>query len=252
MNIAVCFLTTYKHYFNLSNLKQQAKTSKLHKIDIYRYINKENINYKNVGNIIYFNYEYLREKINYKHYYTYEHHILKNNVGIQFLPLMDMYINHKNKYNIYLFYEDDLSYFGNENFFDKIDFNCNVLFQRKRTLVETDHWYWYYNNDNYKFNDSNIKKIYHGLNNIYACDNYFLDEFYNFIQNNYGYDEMILATFALNYKFKIHYINNYLKIWCSCLNHSPVTNKYNFVHPVKNIQKYKKILKKFNEKIYTY
>ena len=46
MKIAVCFLSTIKNHFNYKELKKQANNSKLHKVDIYYYINNEKYDYK--------------------------------------------------------------------------------------------------------------------------------------------------------------------------------------------------------------
>ena len=145
MKISICFLTTNKNHFNLNLLKDQAKSS-LYDIDIYEYINYEynGKSYYIDNNTIYFNYDFLIKKTNYnrKNINYIWHPTLGKYVGLQFLPLIDMYINHKDEYDFYMFYEDDLLYFGKENLFDKIDFDCDVIFQDKRINVKKDNWMW--------------------------------------------------------------------------------------------------------------
>ena len=160
---------------------------------------------------------------------------------MEFLPLLDMYNNHKNEYDMYLFWEDDLSYFGKENIFDSIDFNCDAIFQDKRLLVSDDNWFWWYKAD-HKIDENIIKNLYHGLLNIYGLNHNVIDNLFEFIKNgNYVEHEMLISAFVLNNNYKVNYINNYIKCWLKYDDSAPITNEYDLIHPIKQIRKYNKI-----------
>lgn len=247
MKISICFLSTIKNHFNLQELINQSNNSKNHQIDIYEYINDENNidDYKIDNNTIYFKFNYLRNKFNYHHIYYNE--AAEYSAGMQFLTLLDMYINHKNEYDIYMFYEDDLSYFGKDNLFDKIDFNCDVIFQSPRLTIEDDKWWWWYNNNDHFINENLI--IYHGLLNIYALKNYVCDNLLKFIQNNYLHHEGLISTYVLNNYNNIHYINNYINSYLD-FNDSYWDNptKYDLIHPIKLYERYKCIKEIYENK----
>ena len=236
MNIAICFLTTIKDHFNLKVLKEQAKNSKLHNIDIYTYINDENIEYINDNDTIYFKYDYLRNKFNYKNYYCNSISNSRYNAGIQFLIWLDMYMNHKNKYDFYMFYEDDLAYFGEENLFDKINFDCDFLFQNKRKLVTDDHWTWWY--DIFHQNIDESKPLYHGLLNIYGGKSFVIDKFIDFFVDKIAHHELLISYFVLNNNYKVNYINNYISLNCDWRNNVNFSNEYDLMHPIKTLYKY--------------
>ena len=235
MKIAVCFLSTIKNHFNYKELKKQANNSKLHKVDIYYYINNEKYDYKYKKKIIYiyFKYWYLKEKLKYNHTYCYTDYI-----GSTFLCWIDMYYKHKNKYDIYMFYEDDLSYFGKENIFDKINFNSDIIIQSKYFNAKYDNWPWSTYTD-YTIENKNYI-IYHSLMNIYAANSFFIEGLIKFMTNNFMHHEGLIPTYALNNNYKIDYINKYISLNCTHLNNMNDYN-YDLLHPIKTLRKYNKI-----------
>jgi len=241
MKLAICFLTTNEKHFNLNILKQQIKDSKLHNIDLYVYVDN-NDNYVIKDNITYFNYQYLKNKFNYQHTY-YSGNVNGSTVfykaGMQFLPWLDMYTNHKDEYDMYLFFEDDVSYFSDKNLFDSIDFNCDALFQNKRITVEEDEWWWWYHSE-YKIDRNKIQKTFHGLLNIYGCKQHIINDFINFLnEDNYIHHELLLSAFILNNcNIKVNYVDDYFKCYFTYINKYSLEEKYDFVHPVKTLEKY--------------
>lgn len=249
MKIALCFLTTADYHFNIKMLKQQIKKSVLHDIDLYIYVDNNNKNhYTKCGNTIYFHYSYFRHIFNWNVEYYNDGSAIAFKSGMEFLPLLDMYNNHKNEYDMYMFWEDDLSYFGKENIFDSIDFNCDAIFQDKRLLVSDDNWFWWYKAE-HKIDESIIKILYHGLLNIYALKGNIIDSLFEFIKNgNYVEHEMLISAFVLNNNYNVNYINNYIKCWLKYEDSAPITNEYDLIHPVKQIRKYNKIKYLHNKK----
>lgn len=253
MNIAICFLSTVKNHFNLENLKIQAKNSKLHNIDVYEYIENNDYTYNIEDKKIYFNLYFLSKKYKWDHIHDNVGNKIRDKAGLLFLPLIDLYTNFKDKYDMYLFYEDDVSYFGTENLFDIINFNSDVVFQDQRITVDDDHWVWWYdwrNNNNVtndvKIDRNIIKILYHGLLNFYGLKPYVIEKFLNFIKDNYAFYELLISAFILNDNYSVHYINDYIQSYFSFNNDAPISNKYLLVHPVKTIEKYQSIKSKFN------
>ena len=236
MNIAICFLTTIKDHFNLKLLKEQAKNSKNHNIDIYEYIDNDS-EYYIKENTIYFNYQYLKNKFNYNHSWYNKTSGTLSKSGLQFLPWLDMYINHKNEYDMYLYYEDDLSYFSEKNLFDIIDFNCDAIFQNKRNLPFLDNWWWYYNDNNHYLSNKYIP--YHGPLHIYGAKGNIIDGFIEFIKDNYFHHELLISSYILTNKYKVNYIDTYIYSYFAFFENN-ISNDiyYELIHPIKTIEKY--------------
>jgi hypothetical protein len=237
MNIAICFLTTNKNHFNLKLLKDQIKLSSLHNIDVYEYIDNDS-EYIIDDHIIYFNYDFLVKKTKYNRAeINYIHPALGKKVGLEFLTFIDMYINHKNEYDFYMFYEDDVSYFGSKNLFDIIDFNCDAIFQDRRFNAKEDGWYWT-SCEPYNLNDINI--IYHGLLNIYGLTGNIINEIINYYsQGNYCHHEGLISSYVLNNgKYKVNYINDYIKSYFDFWDSVEVNGYYDLIHPIKTEEKY--------------
>ena len=137
------------------------------------------------------------------------------------------------------FFEDDVSYFGDKNLFDSIDFNCDALFQNKRVTVEEDEWWWWYHSE-YKIDRNKIQKTFHGLLNIYGCKQHIINEFINFLsEDNYIHHELLLSGFILNNcNIKVNYIDDYLKCYFTYINKYSLEKKYDLIHPVKTLEKY--------------
>ncbi|MBR6907612.1 hypothetical protein IKN40_03800, partial [bacterium] len=149
--------------------------------------------------------------------------------------------NHKNKYDMYMFYEDDLSYFGKENLFDLINFNNDILFQNICININTDkNWYWYKIHD---YNILNSYTIYHSLMNIYAANSNFIEGLMKFMNTNYMHHEGLIPTYALNNDYKIDYINKYISLYCNHIDNikNIKINLYNLIHPIKDIETYNRI-----------
>ena len=158
-----------------------------------------------------------------------------------------MYCNHKNEYDIYMFYENDLSYFGKKNLFDSINFNNDIIFQKKCINIKKDlDWYWY------KIHDYNILgsyTIYHSLMNIYCANSNFIEGLLKFMNNNYMHHEGLIHTYALNNNYKIDYINNYIPLYCNYINNIKKIRVYSYdlIHPIKLEETYNRIKFKKNK-----
>jgi hypothetical protein len=241
MNIAVCFLSITKDHFNLEELKKQAKESKLHNIDIYEYIENNDYTYNVEDKTIYYSLYHLAKKYNWNYVHTNIWNKIGDKAGLLFLPLIDLYTNHKDEYDMFLFYEDDVSYFGNENLFDTIDLNTDVVFQDRRITVDDDHWAWWYDerlNRDTKIDREIIKVLYHGLLNFYALKSNVIADFIKFIKDNYAYYELLIPAFVLNNDYKVNYANDYVKTYSSFSDDAPITDEFLLVHPIKTIEKY--------------
>lgn len=241
MKIAICFLSKEENHFNYNLLKEQCNNSKNHKIDIFYYINKDIYNYKKTKDYIYFNYNYLQYKFNYNHIFLNKSSKFCSYVGLTFLPWLDMYFNNKDKYDFYLFYEDDICYYGEQNLFDLIDFNCDVILQDKNNLFKNDkEWFWY---KEFDYNILNSYDIYHSLMNIYGATKRVIDNFIIFIKKNYIHHEGLIPTFVLNNNYNINYINNYISIYCNYINDINFikSQDYNLIHPIKTNDEYMRI-----------
>ena len=237
MKIAVVFLSTDPNHFNLSKLKEQASASSKHTIDIYTYTSGKDIQYSETNKFVRFDYKYLANKIGYKRSEPILYHAsMGKNVGLEFLPLIDMYMNHKDEYDFYMFYEYDVSYFGSTNLFDTIDFNCDALFPYKRHANDQ-NWCWT-SIEKYRLNDMPV--IYHGLLSVYALRGNVIHELIDYFrQGNYCHCEGLISTFVLNNeKYKVNYIDNYMQslfYWNKIEN---VYKHYDIIHPVKTINDY--------------
>lgn len=245
MNIAICFLTTQLNHFNISNILKQINSSKKHNIDLYVYLNDDNINvnyfpfnqeftYVNFeNNIIYFKYQYLFNKFNYKS-------INLNCIhkGCQFLIFLDMYVNNKYKYDWYIFYEDDLGYFGKKNLFDTLDLNGDC-FLMKHPNSYTD-WFWI-TNYNYSLDES-IKTIYYNYVQTYGMSNKTLEQFTKFVMSgkNILHDEGLIYSFLINHNYNIKYLSDIFNLYINYqdINIDDIDQQYDFVHPIKTYEKY--------------
>lgn len=249
MKLAVCFLTTDENHFNIKPLEDQVNNSKLHNIDLYIYVDNNCKDYYSVNTVsqnkryIYFHYNYFRYKFNWKIIYYNELSSTHDKEGTAFLPLLDLYTfwNEGNEYDMFLLIEDDVSYFGKNNLFDSLDFNCDALFQDKRKLIEDDNWYWWYRIP-HNIDDNIIKDKYHGLLQIYGLKGNIIKGLIDFIKNgNYAHFELLISAYVLNHNYKVNYINNYMNIYCDWENNIPISDKYDLMHPIKTLEKYQKI-----------
>lgn len=240
MKIAICFLSIKENHFNYNLLKEQCDNSKLHKIDIFYYINDNNINYKRSKEYIYFNYNYLKHKYKYYHDFL-DAYKYSSYYGLTFLTWLDMYSEHKNEYDMYLFYEDDICYFGDNNFFDLIDFNTDVLLQDCVNLYKNDTtWYWY---NEGPYNILNSYDIYHCIMNIYGAKQKVIEGFLDFINKNYIHDEALLPTYVLNNEFFVNYINDYIPLYSNYIDNinNIKSQNFNLIHPIKTKDQYMRI-----------
>lgn len=248
MKIACVYLTNKNSncIFNLINLQNHIvkyNNSNLNNItiDLFIYNNNESID-----DIIYndnyceFAYKQLQNKLNYCHWGNWYRDMYY--VGQTFLVLFDLYLKYS-EYNKFIFYEDDVSYIGNNNIFNLFDFNSDVIFPYTRVLNY--NWVWYkYNN----FGNLQLDP-YSGLLNIYMLSKDIIKNIYNFIQDgNYGHFEYIVNSFIMvNYKqnnWKISYLNgnNEFKEQQKYLNY----NGSDFIHPIKSINELKIYINKSN------
>ena len=238
MKIAVCFLSCKRDHFNLEKWKFQAYNSKYHNIDIYEYIDHD-AEYIIDGNTILFNYDYLRNKFNW--------HVVYNNLGSAvgmksstlLLPWLDMWSNHKNEYDMYLYIENDIAYFGKKNFFDEIDFNCDTIFATNRYLMSQFNWGWY--DSEHKLDRNVIKDYWHGLCNFFGYTSNKIEKLAAFInEGNYAHCEWLLSSFAMNQNpLHVHYVSNYMNVWTSYIKRDLPQNKvYDLIHPIKTEYEY--------------
>lgn len=244
MKIAVCFLSTNKNHFNYDLLLQQTKESKLHEIDIYHYIN----DYNNIphyllvnNNEIYFSFDVLKNKFNYNNYLYKEKSIddKYNIAGNQFLCLLDLYVNNKNEYDFFLFWENDIVFFNkNNNFFDIIDFNCEALLLNNNFEKNINEWFWikycnYYFNEHLDFKNALLQ--------LYGFNKLSLEKFIDFINDkNYAHFELLIPTFVMNKLNNINFISSFFNIKTEYYEISidNINNKIDILHPVKTIEKY--------------
>lgn len=245
MNIAICYLTTSisQYQFNLNKLIEQINQCKKHYIDLYIYINDENLinNYitdNELNNIkyIHFSYSSLRQQFNYNHYWSNGDSSTKRNSGMQIFPLLNLYQIHNN-YDYYMFIEDDVLINTNDNIFDKITYNFDILFSEPRTI--NNNWYWI-NKDN------NIKKTflpYSGLLNIYIVKNEVLNNFINNVINKglYAHHEYLFNGYSYYMRYNITYLSKLYNVYCKLkLNLNDCY--YDIIHPVKTKEEYNKII----------
>lgn len=239
MKIAVCFLSIIKDHFNLQNLKNQANNSKYHQIDIYEYLDYDS-EYKNENNTIYFNYPELKRKFNYLYEYDWKPGLGKKE-GMMFLPFLDMWLKHKNEYDFYLFIEDDVSYFGNKNLFDTINFDCHALMifhPYMFTKYMQNHW-WLVQAPHY-LDPNIIKDNCHRYCNIFGMQSNIVSQLVDFIdEGNYAFFEWMIPSFLFNIPIKINYISSYLRVFDTFdETHLPKQLFYEMIHPIKNIETY--------------
>ena len=205
-------------------------------IDLYLYVNNEDVEYEVFDNTIYFSYDYLKQKYNYN--ITFLHH--KPFHGLMNLPLIDLYRNH-NEYDNYIFYEDDVLYQGDKNLFTLFDYSYDMVFQDERQYNVI--WYWYLNMNNYYGNIKNEYLPYSGLLNIFAVSNKFLNEYYNFLKETglMAFHEYSINSFTINrankniltYTALPNSLSKNMEYKSDLLKHG---NHYNIVHPIKTLK----------------
>ena len=241
MNIAICYLTYQNSntYFNYNILLKHVNNCKNHKIDLYVYNNDDSIEYLNYGKLILFSYKYLKNKFDFNLNISNFCSNTKNKSGLQILPFLDMYINHK-EYDIYMFYEDDVLLNINDNFFDKLFDNYNnsdIIFQKNRKLDYG--WSWYKSGNN---NIKDIYKPYSGLLNIYFIKNELIQKFItDIIDKKYiaHHEYLVNGYFMENDNIKKYYLSDLFNINCQVYVKSLSLNKSNeIIHPIKTIDYY--------------
>ena len=231
MKIACLYLThnNSECLFNLQTLIKHINSYKEHQIDLYIYNNNEKLNdiiYDN--NYCEFTYKNLQEKLNYIYMFG---DTLKY-IGNCHLPVIDLYLSHK-EYDKFIFYEDDVSYVGNINMFNLFDFNIDFMFQNKRNLEMT--WWWYIANERH-----NLQLTpYSGLLNIYMLSSDVIQKIYDFMnEGNFAHHEYLINSYIMEnyekYNWQIGYLkeNNEFNVYTNQFNYTGT----HFIHPIKNIQ----------------
>ena len=228
MKIAFLYLTNKnsKCLFNLQTLIKHINLYKEHQIDLYIYNNNEELN-----DIIYndnyceFSFNKLQEKLNYS--YKFDTFLFMGNCHLQ---LIDLYLNHKD-YDRFISYEDDLTYIGNNNLFELIDFSKDIIFSNKRLINY--EWYWY----NKNLHNLNLKP-YCELLNICVFSGDVIQKIYNFMnEGNFAHQEYLINSYIMEnyekYNWQIGYLKGNNEF---CLNQKEFLYTANgFVHPIKNI-----------------
>lgn len=239
MKIACIILTSNKtkemYNYNYSLLSKMSKESK-YDIDIFTYYNEESIDYRITNNFIEFSFNYLKTKFNYNHLFDKEPYI-----GVSVFPLFDLYMNHKDKYDIYMFYEDDVMFNNSANLFDRIfdtyDLDSyDIIFQNPRKLDEKWHW-----------NKSDIQNCnfipYRGLLNLYVIKKNLIQDLIDYIGNGYyGHHEYLINGFVMTQnKYKIKYISDIYTIYTTFNKIDRLDKKYDIIHPIKKLDDFKRI-----------
>lgn len=241
MNIAICYLTYQNSntYFNYNNLLNQINNCKNHKIDLYVYNNDDSINYIDYNKLILFSYKYFKNKFDFNLNIYNNYSNTKNKSGLQILPFLDLYNNHK-EYDVYMFYEDDVLLNIKYNFFDKLfdtykDFD--VILQNYRKLDY--EWSWYKTENN---NIKNIYKPYSGLLNIYLMKNEIIQNFItDIIENKYiAHHEYLVNGYLIeNKNIKKYYLSDLFNVNCEIYLKNLKQNKSDeIIHPIKDIKYY--------------
>lgn len=235
-----CLFLTCKNSTNkvvMENYSNVARMCAQSNIDLYLYINDENQTYLDLGKTCYFSYSHLNYKFHYKYIFPERH---KYYYGLMHLPLMDLYESHP-EYDFYLFYEDDVFFFGDYNIFDKIDFNKDVFFQDKRTIDED--WYWYHNYNNYSALDRKFYLPWSGCLHIYGMSNKTLEKYIAFIKKRklHAHHEYSINSYVLNNNkpdITISYFPNDVTMNCSWDGNTLDDNCYDLMHPIKDESMY--------------
>jgi hypothetical protein len=201
-----------------------------------RMLNKmSSVSSHNVDIIVYNNVDYgkLKDKFNYKHTFG------KNNCGLNFLCVLDAYSKYGDKYDYYMFYEEDLAYIGKKNIFDCIDYNYDMIFQSRRRL----NYYWPW----VKGNLNNIVRKgfrpYEGLLNIYLMKTSLLKDIKGFIEKgNWAHHEYLINSFVMtnSNKYSIGYLDDIFKMKCDWRPIKIDSDNYEFLHPIKGLIKIQK------------
>lgn len=236
MKIAVCFLSTIENHFNLEVLRSYALRSE-YDIDVYEYIDS-NFN-KDEDERVYFTYDYLMYRFNYNHKFYNESSKTKDKSGLQFLPYLDMCVRHIDEYDMFMFYEDDVSCFS--NLFTAIDWECDFVFQDRRKRVgDYKSWFW----ATQEHSIEGMKAF--GLLNVYAGNKKAVECILDYIKNNYGHHEMLISSCIVNNNdIKIHYIGDYMSTYMTFINNPEkmLFNIRSLMHPIKTKELYNEILK---------
>lgn len=208
-------------------------------IDVYMYRNEESEFCRWKGKDCVFGWKHLQNKFSYEKWYI----KTMRYQGNCMLPMFDLYIRHQD-YDYYMFYEDDIAYLSKVNIFDKIfdtfEDKFDAIFQDHR--INNPTWIW----TEQRFqNLSEIKQFtqYEGLCNIYILSGKIINGLIKFIKKGYfAHHENLINSFVLNnYKpDRIKYIDDIFNIKCDWrpFDLSDCKNKYDIVHPVKQIEDY--------------
>lgn len=230
MKIACIILTNkktediyQKNYAMLCDMSVKSK----YNVDLYTYYNDESIYYESNDSMIHFSYKSLQDKFNYYHLFD----EANTYVGNTILALFDLYTNHKDEYDSYIFYEDDVAYTSDDNLFDTIFDNFkpdsyDIIFQSPRR--KEDDWVWL-GNSNCTF------PPYYGLLNLYIIKPKLIEELIHFIKDgNYGHHEYIINGFVLSNGLKVRYLSDFLSVYSSYCKIGNLYKTYDILHPIKN------------------
>ena len=255
MKIALCYLTCVQNHldFNFHHLVNHIKKSH-QEIDLYKYVNDENINDYRVDDLrvsinnkctqtnINFAFNTLRKKFHYYHEFTRTGSTPFKMGGMEILLMLDMYAKYGDKYDFYMFYEDDVLLNTRKNLFDNIDYNHDILFQCPRRINY--RWYWYSSNSN------NIKDIYlpyEGLLHIYGAKPHVLNNLLNELNKGiYAHHEALFNGFAHKYYTDMTYLSDTFNCYMVYIvdPRNPIKRIYDIIHPIKSLDDYVKYRKR--------
>lgn len=187
------------------------------------------------------------EKLKNKYNYHHDFYDSSKTTGLNFLILLDAYINHKDEYEYYLFWEEDLIFNSERNIFDDIcdNFkNYDIVFQNKRKL----NHYWFWGLHNY-LNNIKVKgyKPYEGLLNIYFMNSKVMEDLLKFMNDgNWAHHEYLINSYIIKHKdkYNIGYLSNIYKVYTDFnrLSHNKNYKEYDLVHPIKTLEDYSELL----------
>ena len=264
MNICCIYLTnTDKTDFNYKRILNDAKTSVNHKIDVYKYVkcfdnNDLCYNIKNEKNIE-FSFKYLQEKFKYNISYNNKESNAGKISGLEFLTVLDIYLKYTNKYDFYIYFEDDISFLTDKNIFDNFIYKeaffykliTEDLFTINNELINYPFgWPWLHEL-------KNLKNIYkqnyrHTLLCLYGLRTHIIENFLNYIlEGNYGYHELLIPSFVYQFvdnKSDIVLLTDMFKCNITWLYDEKLmyNNICDIMHPVKKYSLYKSLKEKYN------
>lgn len=242
MKIAICYLTCISndYDFNFQHLLNHIKGQTKHSVDLYKYINNENIDYEVNDNEITFSYDYITKQFNYSFRLKNGNSPVGDLSGLQIFPLLDLMKKHP-EYDYYMFYEDDVLLNTDKNLFDNLDFTNKIILQNER--IYNDLWWWY---RGYKLNNVlHYLDPYSGLLNIYLVSKDILIYFIYTILNRgyYGHHELLFNGFVMKfYQNKISYLSDIYNLKCTVYDYQLDNESHEITHPVKTKEQYDKLI----------